>query len=1589
MISRLHIKLIPSIAVQTRKDVQSWLIGRFLSSDIFEDAQQKRTDSTCDWMLTRPEYVSWLSSDFEKSKTLWIHGPAGFGKTVLCSRLVQHVQDSIATPTAYFFFSANLESRNDPFVALRFWLSQIVSSNDSAFRLASGRLGKVISQGDQSQLASHSTLKGLISDITRAIPGCTLIIDGLDECTDSIHDFLMTVINALAQSQARLLIVSRDNIEIREALGDSHLQILYTEYKVSQEDTQEDVEAYSRAIVDYRLPNKTQDLRHDISQAMAEKCKGQFLWLKLQADHLRRGMNKRQLENVVNDTPAGVDRIYQRNWDKIMEFPDREKQRTVSLLRWAVFAFRPLTVGEITEAVLIDLKRDEVPIDLNELPDSIDQDFVDSEIVGLCGSLLEVRTDMVGQDLTVSSKTVHLTHFTVKQFLLINITTHIPKGLKEVSEHALLTKLCLHFINYTLALPKDDSTIASPGTATSLQFSEYATKFSHCHYLQTTGLDAETDALFESFFDQSNPVWDAWTQYMSLSTGVPLEALQEERARGPAGPLFYASGFGLINIVKTLIRKGHDVNEATCLNRTPLGNACYMGSHSTIKALLSAGADPNRVHYQDMSPIMTATHKGHLDNVKVLLEYGADITYTDPNGRSPLIIACINGREEIALLLMDKGADIASADANGWTVLHRAVRSSSERLVQQLVDRGADVTLAGKGQIYPIHLACDREDDSVVKLLIDKGVDVNVVNSMGKYPIHMAVGWGLEGMVRLLLDAGVDTSKVDFNGWEPIHYSCVSGQENIARLLIEKGVNINVADTNGFLHIACQFGFESIVQMLVASGADTNKADKEGNFPIHYASFKGYSTSIQLLIDGGGRGLDLPESRNRAGATALHFAAAFCQLETAKLLLSLGANSSSVDDEKCTALHYAAIGGDMDVVTLLLAENTALLSNRDSGGFTCLHNAISKGNLELTKFFLARGADILTTSYYGTTALHMAANNGHGEIVKLLLSEGIDVSAVDEQGRSALHTTAYFGHEETTRLLMSAGADISNIDHQGWTILHRTVKANRIEVAKLLLNAGADVSAITHGGWTVLSLGSQKGSADMVELLLDHGADIYAVSSIEGCQQSTALHVASRGENFGVIKALVAKGANLEARDEYGLTALHIAVEAGHELIAEFLVSEGADLEANDEQGCTALLIAVIMEKENTAELLISKGADLEAKMEHGYTALHVTAANGYEPMAKLLVTGGADLEARDDEGAPALLVAVTCGHETMVELFISNGADLEAKDTSGCTALFRAVANGFRQIAELLISKGADTSGTLDDFPLLHIAAMNGHRDVVDMIFTQLNVRPDLRGGPFGTSALHEAEGNPEMIRCLLKHVAHIDFPTSRGLTSLTRLAAVGDAEAGRVLADHGADVEASAFSGLSLLLCAASEGHLAVMQVLIEKGVRVERRNPSGMTALHAACAGGHVEIIKYLIESLGVDTSVRDNGGRSAFVHAAMMGQHEAVDYLCHRAAVDFTAEDWHGNSALTTAVANGHVKVVEALLQSHDSWVDPGSDRANTLLLKARRSGNAEVVKLIVDHLRRHDPSLDQDYSLLDAEPLYRERGRGVLAMCRVL
>ncbi|KAH7201269.1 hypothetical protein DER44DRAFT_869800 [Fusarium oxysporum] len=199
----------------------------------------------------------------------------------------------------------------------------------------------------------------------------------------------------------------------------------------------------------------------------------------MQEKSLGRGMNKKQLQSAIENTPTGLDHLYD------------------------PFALRPLTVCEITEAVLNIGFED---LRLEDFPDALVDDHVDSKIIGICGPLLEAKNDPT--DRSVGRRTVHLPHFTVRQFLPHQLPR--PDWVQqndclqisyEKIQNTVLAKPCLQYVS--LRQIWGDGSYDPPSLGLSLR--SYAATAWHRHVNLGVHNEAEIARLCIKLLDPDNP----------------------------------------------------------------------------------------------------------------------------------------------------------------------------------------------------------------------------------------------------------------------------------------------------------------------------------------------------------------------------------------------------------------------------------------------------------------------------------------------------------------------------------------------------------------------------------------------------------------------------------------------------------------------------------------------------------------------------------------------------------------------------------------------------------------------------------------------------------------------------------------------------------------------------------------------------------------------------------------------------------------------------------------------------------------------------------------------------------------------------
>ena len=166
-----------------------------------------------------------------------------------------------------------------------------------------------------------------------------------------------------------------------------------------------------------------------------------------------------------------------------------------------------------------------------------------------------------------------------------------------------------------------------------------------------------------------------------------------------------------------------------------------------------------------------------------------------------------------------------------------------------------------------------------------------------------------DDVARLLLERGVD---LDIFG------AAMAGREQLLAefLKSDRGL-VNTYSNDGWtpLHLASFFGNLACAGILVDHGADVNARSRGAmqNMPLHAAASSRARAIVELLAD---RGADV-NARQHGGWTALHAAALNGDVETARVLIAHGADTKARADNQQNALDLALTRGHQNVVDLL------------------------------------------------------------------------------------------------------------------------------------------------------------------------------------------------------------------------------------------------------------------------------------------------------------------------------------------------------------------------------------------------------------------------------------------------------------------------------------------------------------------------------------------------------------------------------------------------------------------------------------------------------------------------------------------------
>ncbi|MBK9130425.1 MAG: ankyrin repeat domain-containing protein [Gammaproteobacteria bacterium] len=668
-------------------------------------------------------------------------------------------------------------------------------------------------------------------------------------------------------------------------------------------------------------------------------------------------------------------------------------------------------------------------------------------------------------------------------------------------------------------------------------------------------------------------------------------------------PIVYASYYGNLDIARTLLEQGAEVNVQDTFHeskRTPLIFAAQKGYAELVALLIENGARLDDTEFRNYSALMVATEGGHVEIAQTLVAHGAKLDVKSSAGLTALMIAAKNNQPEIAQSLIDNNVALneKSIPENTYnlvpehTALHFAAENNAFEVAEHLLKGGADFTIEDKYGRKPIALAISAGHPEVIQCLLRYGETLDLAN-----PELISDAFRCEnlGLAKLLMDQVTDINFMvppisEFGATDrtPFTIAVTEHDKELIDLVLSKGVIFDRDNhsCDRMLYRAAARGFDGAIRVLVEAGMDI-RADAKAFFA---AITSGHEETVKLLID---LGSDIHAVGEFNKASTLIEAVARGNKAMAEILLQAGANVDYKTPYGETALVVAFGEGDKEMVKYLL-DNHAHNDICESEDELFFLLAAKEGDLEALESLLRKGVAVDVSTRGDQTALTLAVHNDHVDCVKFLLDNG--ANPIPASG--FLSETMKSHSLEISDLLVANGADKPEFDMHDGALLLNAIRNDCPHIAEYLILNDANLDGVTVEGnaqigedyerhWPII-VAAEKGHADVVALLIQKGADV----NVSNHYGDTALKYAAQNGHVRAARVLLENGADANKGNYIRYIPMMDAVAEGHAEVVMLLIEYGADVDyenPNDSSG--PMKIAYDREHSEIVDILMLAGA--------------------------------------------------------------------------------------------------------------------------------------------------------------------------------------------------------------------------------------------------------------------------------------------------------------------------------------------------------------------------------------------------------------
>ncbi|KAK2006667.1 hypothetical protein LZ32DRAFT_651635, partial [Colletotrichum eremochloae] len=586
------VKTVESIRSDSRiAQIKNWLSPPDTSTNV-NHALEIQLEGTCTWFLESPAFEEWKSGS---RRHIWLHGIPGCGKTVLCAKVLRHLEEMDDCVTLNFFFDFSDIGKQKLDDLLRSLIFQLYKHGGEA----ADELDDLFKSCQGERQPGTTALTNTFQAIMKHFKKIRIVLDALDECTmrDKILAWMMAIVSNPDFDHVQLLAASRPEEEFRRNIP------VWIGYESCKQLNKNFVTTDIRAYIENRLEHSPEfkkwssfpSVLRRIKDEVGSKADGMFRWAACQLDSLEACLDREGIELALQALPRDLNETYSRI---LQHIPQQRKMKAIRLLQFLVHSERPLRLEEAVDVVAVRLDNGQRCFDVEDrLPRPAD-------IMRFCPSLVSFTQGI--------RPGIQLAHFSVKEYLLNSDV----EGFRHMEASISIIHTCLTYLtNIEDDTPEDEE---FRRITKDFPLAELAADVWKYHAKLAEPADEVVTASVS--FLSGTKTFRLWARLLQSTRWLPPDLDLSERSC-----LYLTCCEGLTETAKQLILRGADVDAHRGVLGNALQAASYCGHTEVVQMLLSKGADVNMQGGKYGNALQAASSNSHTEVVQMLLSKGADV----------------------------------------------------------------------------------------------------------------------------------------------------------------------------------------------------------------------------------------------------------------------------------------------------------------------------------------------------------------------------------------------------------------------------------------------------------------------------------------------------------------------------------------------------------------------------------------------------------------------------------------------------------------------------------------------------------------------------------------------------------------------------------------------------------------------------------------------------------------------------------------------------------------------------------------------------------------------------------------------------